>query len=271
MSTLLKNYPENNPSFHYRTNNGEYLNPYSKKNAIYFRDTIKQFCPHQRFVDHRPYTYRNFPKAPYYFNYFNTPTEKDSFVPCYKNYAKREICPLVKREDLEKFLKSDDKLIKHRRPCISCSKINQGNYGRNYYTINQKSFPFINGNFTGTNFRITNGFKTPSQMRNTGRIKYKLKDYDTYDNYNNYNNYDNYQTNKEFNKEYNENEKVDIKNENEDIKNENENTIKDNNNKTISNELGNISKYKRRFRKTQIFNNYKPFMVDDFKEYADYE
>lgn len=29
-------------------------------------------------------------------------------------------------------------------------------------------------------------------------------------------------------------------------------------------------KPRRRFHKTQIFNNYKPFLVDDFKDYGEY-
>ena len=57
--------------FRNRTENNQYLNPLSKSNAIYFRDTIKQFCPHQRYVDHRPYPYRSFVRPPVDFNYYN--------------------------------------------------------------------------------------------------------------------------------------------------------------------------------------------------------
>ena len=44
-----------------------------------------------------------------------------------------------------------------------------------------------------------------------------------------------------------------------------------NNKSKYYNYYGATPKYKRTFHKTQIFNHYKPFMVDDFKEYADYE
>ena len=134
MTTSLGNQEKNKAALGFQTDQNDYLNPYNKTSSVYFRDTIKQFCPHQRFVDHRPYPYRPFVKPPTDFNYFNNPTEKDSFVPCFKNYAKRELNPLVTRQDLSKYLKYNGGLIKHQRPCNSCSRINNGNYGRNYYT-----------------------------------------------------------------------------------------------------------------------------------------
>lgn len=254
MSSLEENKNKYNSSLQFKTEYLDYLNPYQKSNSIYFRDTIKQFCPHQRYVDHRPYPYRPFVK-PTNFNYFNSPTEKDSFIPCFKSYPKRELLPLVTRQDLAKYLKNNGKLISHKRPCNSCSRINYGNYGRNYYTIEHKSFPFINGNFTGTNFRIINGFSTLYQERNDRkrRLPYKIKDYD------------NNQTNGEFNNEYYENQKNYSENKNQ------SNINRNNFYKTEYFRGGATPNYKRRFNKTQIFNHYKPFMVDDFKEFADYE
>ena len=173
MTTLLDKKNQNKTSLQFHTDYNNYLTPHNNTNSIYFRDTIKQFCPHQRYVDHRPYPYRNFVKPPTDFNYFNNPTDKDSFVPCFKKYTTRELQPLVTRQDLAKYLKYNGKLISHHRPCNSCSRINDGNYGRNYYNINHKSFPFINGNFTGTNFRINNRFVTPYQTRNNGKFRRK--------------------------------------------------------------------------------------------------
>ena len=263
MSTLLRSKGRNRSSQQFIPEYRDYLNPFNKTNSIYYRDTIKQFCPHQRFVDHRPNPYRPFVKPPTYYNNFNNPTEKDSYVPCFQNYPKRELRPLVTRQDLSKYLNSDGYLYKHQRPCNSCSRINDGNYGRNYYTISQKSFPFINGNFTGKNFGLTHGFKTP-YARSTKRFRYKIKDYD------------NFHENNQFNNEYNlnENEKINL-NENE-KDNEKENAKNENNiesNKQINTiESFNTSpKNRRTFHKVQIFNHYKPFMVDDFKNFADYE
>ena len=258
MTTLLERKNKNKSSLQFGTENSDFLNPYKKKNSIYFRDTIKQFCPHQRYVDHRPYPYRSFVRPPTDFNYFNNPTDQDSFVPCFRNYPKRDLLPLVTRQDLAKYLKSNGQLIKHQRPCNSCSKINYGNYGRNYYTIDHRSFPFINGNFTGTNFRVTNSFGMPyhtSYDRNRN-IRYKIRDYDNNEN------------NGEFNNEFYESQKNLDKEENKKQNNVN------NKNKFSETEYlggGATPKYKRRFHKTQIFNHYKPFMVDDFKEFADYE
>ena len=247
MSNLLKG--KNKSSLQFRTYNNNYISPYNKKQSIYFRDTIKQFCPHQRFVDHRTYPIRTFSRPPIDFNYYNNPTEKDSFVPCFINYPKRELRPLVTRQDLVKFLKTNGRLLNHHRPCNSCNRINNGNYGRNYYTIYQKSFPFINGNFTGTNFRIRTGYQTPIG----GGTRYKLRNYDYKgDDYN------------QFNNECDENE-----NKSEKIKNET--NLKDKNKMASSDYFATNPKKLRKFHKTQIFNHYKPFMVDDFKEYADYE
>ena len=258
MSTFM-NGKRQNSSLNFRTYNNV-LDPYNKKNAIYFRDTIKQFCPYQRFVDHRPYPIRSFVTPPIDFNYYNSPIEKDAYISCYKNFPKGDLLPLVTRQDFAKYIKNNGKLIKHQNPCNSCSKINEGNYGRNYYTIDHKSFPFINGNFTGTNFKSFNGFNT-SYGGNRRRIRYKIRDYD------------NYQTNNEYNNEINNN-----RNNNEYYGNQtndgNEGFKMDNNanSGTIVNETdSNIPKIKRRFHKTQIFNRYKPYMIDNFKEYADYE
>ena len=258
MSTFM-NGKRQNSSLNFRTYNNV-LDPYNKKNAIYFRDTIKQFCPYQRFVDHRPYPIRSFVTPPIDFNYYNSPTEKDAYISCYKNFPKGDLLPLVTRQDFAKYIKNNGKLIKHQNPCNSCSKINEGNYGRNYYTIDHKSFPFINGNFTGTNFKSFNGFNT-SYGGNRRRIRYKIRDYDKY------------QTNNEYNNEINNN-----RNNNEHYSNQtndgNEGFKMDNNanSGTIVNETdSNIPKIKRRFHKTQIFNRYKPYMIDNFKEYADYE
>ena len=266
MSTLFGNKGKNKTTLGFQTDNNIYINPYKKENSIYFRDTIKQFCPHQRYVDHRPDPYRPFVKPPTDYNLFNNPTEKDSFVPCFKNYSKRELNPLVTRQDLSKFLKSNNGLIKHQRPCNSCSRINRGNYGRNYYTMYQKSFPFINGNFTGNNFRVIHGYNTPYQLRNnrSRELRYKIRDYDNYQTNNEYNNQFNYENNN--NNEQNENEK-EIKESCQNIKKENEL----NKQSKYYNYYGATPKYKRTFHKTQIFNHYKPFMVDDFKEFADYE
>ena len=225
MKTPLKNGSENNVYLAHR-----------KLNKIYFRDTIKQFCPHQRFVDHRPYIYRPFSRVPFDFNYYNSPIEKDSFVPCFQSIT-NEFLPLVTREDLEKYLKGNSKLIKHLRPCNSCKLINEGNYGRNYYTFNHKSFPFVNGNFTGMNFKINYRLRTPFKVR------YKMNDY-----YNNKINRTLYERQK----------KANIKNE------------KSNGNKKII-MRNNSMKFLKTFHKTQIFDHCKPYLVDEFREFPSYE
>ena len=268
MSAFHQNTMKNNNSVNYKTEYFDNYIPINQKNSIYFRDTIKQFCPHQRYVDHRPNPFRNFVQPPTNFNYYNNPTEKDTFIPCYNNYPRRDLLPLVTRQDLSKYIKNNGRIFKHNKPCKSCSRINEGNYGRNYYTIYHKSFPFINGNFTGTNFRIKNRFINPYQTRNNGQPRYNINDENNNIYQRNYesnidNRYDNNMNNMNNNDAINEN-----------AKNNNETEIKQNENNTINakNTTSNYTpKFRRSFHKTQIFNHYKPFMVDDFKEFADYE
>ena len=117
----------------------------------------------------------------------------------------------------------------------------------------------------------SNGFKTP-QIRNNGKIAYKLKD--------NYDNENNNLVNNESNQEFNKNDEVE-KNENNIEKNQIDQNQMHNEVKEEKNEEEKYenkyqfnyfnTKPRRRFHKVQIFNNYKPFLVDDFKEYADYE
>ena len=287
MSYLFKSNPRIKSSSQRKvqTNNNYY--PYNKTNSIYFRDTIKQFCPNQRFVDHRPNPHRPLVNPPTDYNYFNYPTERENYTPCYINYQKGEVLPLITREDLKKYLNSNGKLYKHQRPCSTCLKINYGNYGRNYYTVKQKrSFPFVNGNFTGTNFRISSANKTtfPKDIR---KIRNKNENYNNkYDTYNQYNN--EYYGNEKYNNENYENENLNneklnnkkLNNENLNYKNLNKekynNEIEENNeekNKNVNDKFINSNYYEfapniSAYHKTQILNNHKPYLVDEFNDYG---
>lgn len=243
--------------------------PIKKKYTIFFRDTIKQFCPYQRYIDRRPYPFRNAGTPYNEFNYYNNPTEKETYFSCFHDYKKRELVPLVTRQDLNKYINNNSRLLKHKKPCKSCTKIKNGNYGINYYTIKQKSFPFINGNFTGTNFRITNKYGTPYQTRNNEKFKFRIRNGD----YNNINN-NNYDSNIDNNRYENNNNNF----------NSNNNSILSDNGIGNNERINKLSEMKKKmlkshytpnirksFRKTQIFNYYKPFMVDDFQEFGKYE
>jgi hypothetical protein len=250
-----------------------------------FRDTSSQFCPHQKFVDHRPYPYRSFLKSTSNFNYFNCPIKSENFIPCYKVMNKRKCLPLITRQDLAKYLKFNGTLLKHIRPCTSCIKINKGNYGRNYSTVNQKRFPFIDGNFVGSGPGIIPRYKTPLNSRNkNNHFRYRLSSSkEAYNNevFTNINN--NMRNNNELDNIYNNyminDKKEERKNEEMDKFEEIDDNVGNNETKglkIISTNFSNNTTFyqplkRTKFHKTQIFNHYKPYLVDEFKEYAEYK
>ena len=297
MSYLYKQQARNKSSSQRRAQTNNYFSPYDKENLIYFRDTIKQFCPFQRFVDHRPNPHRPLLNPPTDDSYYNYPTERENYNPCYYDYRTRQLYPLLTKEDLKIYLKNNGKLYKHQRPCSACLKINNGNYGRNYYTVKQKrTFPFVNGNFIGTDFRISSARKTPYSI-DIKKIRYKNRNpYNNYDTYNQYNNeynrnerYNNeYNGNERYNNEYYGNERYNNKYyENEKYNNEKLDNEKYNNekldNENYNNEKEEIKEEKNYIdkknldadyyefcpnvyghHKTQILNNYKPYMIDQY-------
>ena len=276
------------PKYQISTDNGFYKYRLTSRNKtpMNFRDTSSQFCPHQKFVDHRPYPYRSFLKSNSNFNYFNSPVKSENFIPCYKAMNKRKCLPLITRQDLAKYLKFNGTLLKHIRPCTSCIKINKGNYGRNYSTVNQKRFPFIDGNFVGSGPGIIPRYKTPLNSRNkNNHFRYRLSSSkEAYNNevFTNINNnimsnnneldniYNNYMINDK--KEERKNEEMDKFEEIDDNVGNNETKGLKIISKNFSNNTTFYQPLKRtKFHKTQIFNHYKPYLVDEFKEYAEYK
>jgi len=280
---LLNNLPENNKI--------PYLTPRNNSNVL-FRYTRNQFCPFQRFVDHRPNPHRPSSSITNYIKKFNYPTEKEKYVSCYKFIDRSKLYPLITRQDLSKYFNFDATLLKHFKPCFSCKKINQGNYGKNYYSLVKKSFPFIKGNFSGNITKFFPKYSTPTNSRNfTNKLRNKFIEnipdkYNTEEISTHMNTfrktYNEEQKNQKEEKKQKEQEehKEEIKKENkEGINNENPLMKKDENNVQYVNILtrNNSTSYfnrptiRRRFHKTQIFNHCKPFLVDEFKEYADYK
>ena len=275
------------PKYQISTDNGFYKYHLTSRNKtpMNFRDTSSQFCPHQKFVDHRPYPYRSFLKSNSNFNYFNSPVKSENFIPCYKAMNKRKCLPLITRQDLAKYLKFNGTLLKHIRPCTSCIKINKGNYGRNYSTVNQKRFPFIDGNFVGSGPGIIPRYKTPLNSRNkNNHFRYRLSSSkEAYNNevFTNINN--NMRNNNELDNIYNNyminDKKEERKNEEMDKFEEIDDNVGNNETKGLkiisTNFSNNMTFYqplkRTKFHKTQIFNHYKPYLVDEFKEYAEYK
>ena len=161
----------------------------------------------------------------------NHQNENEKNAPYYHNCEKNRPLPLVTRQDLIKYLKQNKKLIKRKRFCISCEKINEENSKNEYLTIETKNFPVINGRAFGNKFKIVHNHKTISNPRNQERcLKNKLINCKT------------------------------------DDKNKMINILFANNTKIVFI----FPKQRTNFHKTQIFNLCKPFLVDEFKEFGKY-
>lgn len=243
-----------------------------------FRYVKQKFCPFQRYVDHRPYPYRPLSNTTTNRDFFNYPTEKEKYISCYKYINKQKLFPLVTRSDLAKYLKLEGTLLRHQTPCYSCNKINGGNYGRNYYSLTKKSFPFIKGNFCGNLTKFNPRQNTPSSSRNqTNKIKDKFFQ-GINDRYNNNFNTEGKNLDKNsVKKMYDTNKKEERKNENNDDINFNE-YIQENESKRYKFLSRNASDnhfyrpvIKTTFHKAQIFDHCKPYLVDEFKEYGGYK
>lgn len=231
------------PELQFKTEDNQ-ANSLNQK-SIYFRDTLKQNGPNQRYADHMPYAYRPNVKP-------------QGEFPCFENYPKGDFNPLTSKENLNKYLKAKNSLFNRHSQCQACQKLNRS-YGKNYNTSYQKPFPLIKGNYP--NLKKSN--KTPYQAKNKlyNTINYDNRDYESY--------------NEDSNVKYPKIEKKSNGLDNTEKQNNRYNTIEATNSIKKENQVINSYSYQPRFRRTfhkrQIFNNYKPFMVDDFHEYADYE
>ena len=263
-----------------------------KNKNLTFRKTRylkQQFCPFQKYVDHRPNPYRPLTKSSSNVNLFNHPIQKEKYISCYKFIDRNKLYPLITRNDLSKYFKNDSILLKHKKPCYSCNKINEGNYGRNYYSVFKKSFPFVKGNFCGEIKKFVPRYNTPAHSRNqVNKIKDRFFQEITNKYNNNYTTEDTYRTKNMFKniydmekkeeqkEEHKEEQKEEQKNEKEEF-NLNEFLKKNENKKFNVISRNSTSSYfyrpmtRKRFHKTQIFDNCKPFLVDEFKEYGEYK
>ena len=257
-------------------------NTFNKTNYTYFRDKMNANNLNQRYNNnnnnYKPNSYKSFLNSSAPFNYYNNYKNKNGLLVQYNGGPHKQFCPLITNANLSQFFKSRSRSQKFRRPCGCYSNFNISKYTPcyDYYPFYDRKDQYYNNYQTNQlpfidneNMKYSNGFKR--QIRNNGKITYKLKD--NYDNENNL-------VNKESNQEFNKNDEVE-KNEN----NIDNNQIDHNQiHNEVKEEKNGEEKYenkyqfnyfntkpRRRFHKVQIFNNYKPFLVDDFKEYADYE
>lgn len=267
--------------YKFLTESHDFINNFNKINSSSFKDEIKKKKLNHKFKNYYSINQSinqnsTFFKSLAPFNYYRQSKEKDNLLVCYNGGPQKEYTPLITRENLSQFLKNRSNSIKYKRPCGCYSKFNISKYNKIYYSpndiekedYNKGEFPLIMNN---DNIRFSNGFISPKLRKNNIlKAKHEL-------NINNHDN-DNFRINtisNNFNLEQkNENQK---NAENKDICQLEIEEKKERKEKVI-NEINIEKKFnyfnlkpKKRFHKIQIFNNCKPFLVDDFKDYGYYE
>ena len=236
-----------------------------KKISIFTPDKTTYYYPPQNNLDKRPFPYRSFNGFSSNFNQANQPNENEKNA-YYNHVEKNRLLYLVTRQDLLKYLRQSGKLIKRKRYCISCERIKEENNKNNFSTIEQKNLPVITNRTFGNKFKIIHKYKTPSNSRNqASNLKYKFIDCNTEDKSKMMlkSTCDIPSIEEEKNERYEQYDKL-----NEVTKDNNERLkfVSINNTKRVFY----VPKKRTNFHKTQIFNHFKPYLVDEFKDFGDY-
>jgi hypothetical protein len=270
-----------------------HYNSFNNANLSSIREKIKKKSYNLNYNNFRPNSskYNTFLKSSAPFKYCNNINNKDSLVVYYNGGPRKQFCPLITRENLSQYLKNRSTSFRFKRPCGCYSNVYSSKYIQEYQYPNyerkehyntfckENNLPNICDN---ENIRHSKGFMSPQILtRKNGKITYKLKG--NLDD-------DKYRINTESNN-YTKNKNIEVqeqveKKEKEEINDleyeEKQGDINEKKEEEESNDLNNEKNQKkkynifnirprRRFHKVQIFNNCKPFLVDDFKDYGYYE
>ena len=224
-----------------RRNENNLLRYFSPRRKIqnYINSNIHQFYPYRKYVKNSPFPYCSLKKSSSNFNNSIHKTEEEKNCPPFKKLEFRQFFPLITRQNLMKYLKQN------------CSL--------------QKSLPVINGRSSDIKFKIIHKYKTPTLSRNmSSDLRHKIINFNT----------------EEKNRTLNVTKLHPIeesKNErNEECDKSNDDVKEKRNDKLLSLDKLNLNnifykpKKKTSFRKVQIFNHFKPFLVDEFREFAAY-
>ena len=246
-------------------------NTFNKSKNLSFRDKIQKSFAHPKYINfnnNRPHSYRTFLKSSSPFNYYNS--GRDNLLVCYNGGPRKEFQPLV----TPKYIKNRNSFsLKYKRPCGCYSNYNVSKYSQcfePYYNYNtsyqEKELPMIDRererdyNARYSYEKYMDKFNTPKIKNRNGKISYKLKE--------NIEDFKREEREEEAkNAELNHEGNMDIRDK---VENEKINQEKSKNDDFRKKYCLNL-KPRRRFHKTQIFNKYKPFLVDDFKDYGEYE
>ena len=252
----------------------ECYNTFNKSNYSSFRDRMNINNLRQSFNNnnYRSNSYNSFYKSSAPFTCANNTNNKGGLLVHFNGGPKKYLRQFMPKQNLSQFLNNRSSSFKFRRPCGCYSNYNISKYTQCWdYPYHDRPEQY-NTNYQmnelppidGENMRYSNGANT-LQAKNNGKKTFKLKQSGddgkcvaTDSNCENYKNEEIEKKNEDVNQNTNE-AKV-----NEEKKEEKKSDVK--NRFYYFN-----TKPRRRFHKVQIFNNYKPFLVDDFKDYGDYE
>lgn len=192
------------------------------------------------------------------FNYYINPANKNTFLINYNGGPQKQPYTFIKRDDLKTNLNDQQIIYNNFKPCGCLSQNYIPKLSRNlsynqYFKYNDIDMnKNQNNNYDKVNFSHSNNnfkrYNTPNHFRMTkdGKIILTLKKF----------------RNEKNNEDYN-------------IRYENQNKIENNEKNDRSRNIFYSSLYNFRprlfnkFHKTQIFNQCKPFLVDEFKEFPD--
>ena len=282
MSFTQRTITPKNAQIKYLSQYPDYYNTFNKAKFSSFKDKMKNSSYKPDYNNYRSnqYNFNTFYKASSPFNYINNKNDKDGLLVCYNGGPRKQFHPLITKDNLNQILKNRRSIsTRYKRPCGCYSNYNISKYSQeyiypnyeynNYYKSN--NLPYIGDN---VNARYTNQNDYISPRMGNKKITYKLKDNNNVnaEDYRNNTEANNYPNNNNIEMEKNEENQNKNKGEvcEENIEEKKEELKEENENDKKSFTYFNL-KPRRSFRKVQIFNNFKPFLVDDFKEYGYYE
>ena len=241
-----------------QSQNLDLLGPMKKKKNI-FRN-FQNLKQKNKFIHYRPNLYRSFLYSSAPFNYIKNPIDKNSFIVCFNGGPQKLVNSFVKKQDINQEI-NDNKvsIYKSIKPCGCLSKHIRPNLSRNLSCDNFRYNNNINSNKNqfntfkkinilpknplSRNNRTFSGVLTSKSYKksNDGKHIYLLKKFIDGNN--------------------NEEQKNEVNNE--------ENNMDNINRYGYSACYGFRPKMNKRFHRTQIFDNCKPFLCDEFQEFPD--
>lgn len=253
----LKQKPDfqnNEHIIHSKTNSN--FNTYT--NVDYWQNCVKTIRPKSEIPQKKFKQFHTFLRTSAPFNYFSG---KDSYIIHYNGGLVRELRPLVSRQDLSKYLRCNSFLIKsNKQKSLSNYKLN--NISSKPHRIRNCSCFFRKNNKKIKSSNQDENFLGNRQNNLMSSKTYKLK------NNNDINENNRYEM---FEESKNEKSKINMKRRN---LSDSEQMLQFKREQILNN--FNSSSYTirpknvRNFHKAQILNNYKPFLIDQFREFADY-